>query len=201
MTDIKQVNDGEINKRLLNSLIKNKHFKLFRLSVLFTVLLLLFFAMPILMPSASMELFDGYSSFVVPYQAEVVDGRVTKKIVWIENVSVDDLQSFQLVAVNNQGTIWIEQISSVDYEHNQIVTTYDGQIARRYNFDDIEGIYNREANIFGVFYYFVSRPLGVLVMTVAFGASLVVGYFGFVKNLKTSIKKFKDNYEIREENI
>ncbi len=189
------INDSEINKRLLNVMIKNKYFKHFRLAALLAILTLLFFAMPLIMPNTSAKLFNGYGSFAVPYQAESIDGKVSKIIVWIENVNVDNLQPQQLVAVNNQGTIWIEQVNTIDYEQNQIITTYDGEIARRYNLEDVEGLFNREANIFGVFYYFASRPIGLFLMTVAFGGSLVVGYIGFVRNLKSSIKRFKENYE------
>ena len=189
------INDSEINKRLLNVMIKNKYFKHFRLAALLAILILLFFAMSLIMPNTSAKLFNGYSSFAVPYQAESIDGKVSKIIVWIENVNVDNLQPMQLVAVNNQGTIWIEQINTIDYEQDQIITTFNGEIARRYNFEDVEGLFNREASVFGVFYYFVSRPLGLLLMAIAFGGSLIVGYIGFVRNLKTSIKRFKENYE------
>ncbi|MGD9761818.1 MAG: hypothetical protein AB7U52_05270, partial [Candidatus Izemoplasmatales bacterium] len=54
------INDSEINKRLLNVMIKNKYFKHFRLAALLAILILLFFAMPLIMPNTSAKLFNGY---------------------------------------------------------------------------------------------------------------------------------------------
>ncbi|MDY0023749.1 MAG: hypothetical protein RBR66_02360 [Candidatus Izemoplasmatales bacterium] len=155
------------------------------ITVLFsTVLLLIFFALPQVLPKYSNHIFGGYQSFVIPYDAEIIDNQIYKKIVWIEDINIDDIDTYTFLAIKDPTTelVTIEKVFSYDEESREIITSPDGVIANRTSYDDIDGAYIKESSSLGIFYYYVSRPLGLIVMSVCFAGALAIGYIVFVKN-------------------
>lgn len=190
---------NDFNSKLIRMFKKNKNFFYFVNAVVLAVFILLFFSLPLLFPKVSLRVFNGYEDFAVPYNSEIVDGLIKKRVVWIDVVEISELKDGDLVAIEDEfGTIWIEEIVTIDSINNQVISTFDGITVDRADFDAVAGKYVRQANIFGIFYYFVSSPLGFGLMSLAFGGSILIGYHGFVKDIRSFIKKFKDNYADEE---
>ena len=162
----------------------SKNLSVFITILFLSALLLIFFALPLISPKYSIHIFGGYQRFVIPYDAEVIDDQIYKKIVWIEEINIDDIDNYTFVAVKDQTTelVTIEKILSYDEESKEIITSPDGVIANRTSYDNIEGALIKESSNLGIFYYFVSRPLGLMVMSVCFAGALAIGYIVFVKD-------------------
>lgn len=190
----------EFNTNLLKNFKRNKSFFYFASTVVLAIFVLLFLSLPLLFPKVSLRVFNGYQDFAIPYKSEIVDGRVMKRVVWIDEVQINELKDGDMVAVVDEtGTVWIEEIFAVDITNNQVVSTFDGLTVDRVDFEEVAGKFVRQANIIGIFYYFVSLPLGFILMSLAIGGSILVGYYGFVKNIRFYIKKYKENYANDEE--
>ncbi|MDT8336230.1 MAG: hypothetical protein RQ856_00230 [Candidatus Izemoplasmatales bacterium] len=156
--------------------------------------------MPFLFPNVSVRVFNGHQEFAVPYDSEVVDSRVKRRVVCLNEVALDGITVNQLVAVkDSEWIIWIEEVLAIDSLNNQVITSFDGVIAKHIDFENVEGAFIREANIIGIFYYCASMPICLAIMTFCFAGAIFVGYNGFVKNKRDFIKKFKENYANDEE--
>jgi hypothetical protein len=193
-------NDLLINEAIISNMKKSKEIILFIISLVLATIILLLFALPLVFPKISASLFSGRQIFAVPYQAEIVEGKVDKKIVWVEDIDFQELYPEMLIAVNYQDTYWIEEIVAIDYELEEVITSFNGTVARRYSLDDVAGLYNRDANLVGIFYYFASRYYGLIVIGLALSGSIYLWYRGFVKDINSHVKRFKDNSEYEKEN-
>jgi len=193
-------NDLLINEAIISNMKKSKEVILFIISIVLATICLLLFALPLVFPKISAEVFSGRQIFAIPYQAEIVEGKVYKKIVWVEDIDFQELHPEMLIAVNYQGNYWIEEIVSIDYELEEVITSFNGTFARRYSLEDVAGLYNRNANAVGIFYYFGSRYYGLIVIGLALFGSIYFWHRGFVKDIKTHIRRFKDDSEYEKEN-
>jgi len=176
---------------------RKKRMFIFGYFVFLSVIIILFFALPWIFPNVSIKLFNGFQEFAVPYNSEIVNGQVRKKVLWLNGFKIEELNQGDLLAVidSNTNSIWIEEVVNIDWESNEVITSFDGLLARRTSFDNIKGLFDREASAFGVFYYSVSSPPGLIIMTIAIILSLLIGYYGFVNNVSTYYRKFKEKYQ------
>ena len=195
-----QIEDEVIKEAIISKMKKSNEIILFIVACTLATIILLLFALPLVFPRISASLFSGYQIFAVPYEAEIIDGKVDKRIIWIEDYDFQDLRPEMLIAVNYQDTYWIEEIVSIDYELEEVMTSFNGTVARRYSLEDIAGLYNRDANVVGIFYYFGSRYYGLIVMGLALTGSIYLWYRGFVKEIKGYVKRFKDDSNYEKEN-
>jgi len=161
------------------------------------IIILLFFSLPLLFSHTSKTIFGGFQEFAVPYETEIINGKVRMKIVWLADFEADNTNVGDLLAIRDSNTngIWIEKIISIDFENSEVITSFDGLLANRTSFSEIEGNFIKEANFLGNFYYSISRPLGLAIMTLAIILSLIVAYIGFVNNVKCFRQRIEEKYQ------
>ncbi len=82
-----QIEDEVIKEEIISKMKKSKEIILFIVACTLATIILLLFVLPLVFSRISASLFSGYQIFAVPYEAEIIDGKVDKKIVWIEDIN------------------------------------------------------------------------------------------------------------------
>ena len=189
---VEKVND--VNNNILRIFIFNKYKTGYFLAVILVFILLVLFSLPLIFPKISKKIFNGFQVFAIPYESEIVNGRVFKDILWLDEVEFEDIRNDQLIGVDIDDTVWIVKVYDKDIVNQELLISTDGVILNRISSENIVGSYLRESKFFGVIYFFTSQPLSLLLIAIAFIASLVVAYLGFIKNIYKFKRKYLENY-------
>lgn len=187
-----KVND--VNNNILRIFIFNKYKTGYILAVIMAFVLLTLFSLPLIFPKFSKKIFNGFQVFAVPYESEIVNGRVFKDIVWLDEVEFEDITNNQLIGVDIDDTVWVVKVYDKDLVNQELLISTDGVILNRISSENIVGSYLRESKFFGVIYFFTSKPLSLSLIAIAFIASLIVAYLGFIKNIYKFKRKYLENY-------
>ncbi len=100
----------------------------------------------------------------------------------LDNITVDD----HVVVYGLQDTdyYWDVIITSFDRQTESIAVTYDGIYSLELTFDDIVGVYVKDANFFGALLYVFSGWRSVIGTSVLYGGIIYVFYILRLKDLR-----------------
>ena len=75
---------------------------------------------------------------------------------------------------------WVEEITAIDQENQEISTTYDQITAQKIKFKDVLGSYNKQSNFIGTLYYTAKFNTGFLFLVTGHLLLLAFYYYTFL---------------------
>ena len=169
--------------------------------VILAVLHLVYLSLPLILGIHNTVNILGSARVIgIPYIEGVVTERPGEVIIMgqyqLDQITENDfVMVYGLVDTNYY---WEVEIKTIDSTNQTFTASYDGVYEETYSYDDIYGVFERDANSIGVFIYVSSQWRGLLA-TFAVYASIIGVYYSIIyKEMKLVVKK-EDNNEAREE--
>ena len=161
---------------------KKKEFYILWGIVAIAVLHLLLFSLPLMIGVKNTVNLVGQARVVgIPY----VEGNIPQReghVIVINKYDMDNMAVGDFVVIyglENTNYHWEVEITDVDAENETIMASFNGLYSSSHDFDEIEGVYEKDANPFGVILYVSSQWRGLLA-TAAIYASIILIYYVFV---------------------
>lgn len=141
-------------------------------------------------PNRGIRAYGTSQVLAVPRGQEIIDGRINVKVVRISPFNIDDLEIGMILVITNPRNLdyyWVEEVVSIDLPNNQMVTSFDGFLTSVIDIDDIEGVFVRESNFFGILYYVSTQPRGFAFTSLIVVLMLGAVYVAFIRERKASL--------------
>lgn len=189
------------------SVISFKYFKKHYIKIGFYVLAFILFVNAIFM---SLHLINRnydyrvlnklYIDAILPDQD--INNAMKTGIVKIEEINYDEINPGDNVVFccdygldNN----WVQEVVAVDRHQKILRTSYDGIVTTNVTEDEAYGLYLKEANFFGTFYYTSSFPRGYVLLMISQMVLLYTYYHVLIKgSLKGTFEKSKKVESVEE---
>lgn len=116
-----------------------------------------------------------------------VSATMYTDIVKITEFKSDEVEIGDLVVIYSDFGVddyWVEEITSIDDDNQEISTTYDGITSIKTPFEDVLGTYQKSSNIFGTLYFTAKFNTGFLLLTTGHLLILASFYYSFVEEKK-----------------
>jgi hypothetical protein len=193
----KDVTKKAVNQTKKESKTSKKTKKLIFFIVLaIAVINLIFLMIPTFFENGSFLINGDKSVLAVPNDQEfgVGDNILNTKIIVIEKLNPEELENGDLIVVYgrfDKDLYWMEEVLDFDLENEILSTTFAGFILNTYSFEEISGIYVRDANLLNIIYYVSTSIRGFIILV--FVHLIIFGfvYYFFIKDKKVKLNLFK----------
>jgi hypothetical protein len=157
---------------------------------------LIFLMIPTFFENGSYFINGDKSVLAVPNDQEfgTGDNVLITKLIVIERLDPSTLEDGTLIVVYgkfNRDLYWMEEVLDFDLENETINTTFAGFILNTYSFDEVDGIYVRDANLMNTIYYVSTSVRGFIILV--FIHLIIFGfvYYFFIRDKKLQLNLFK----------
>ena len=161
---------------------KKKEFYILWGIVAIAVLHLLLFSLPLMIGVKNTVSLVGQARVVgIPYVEENIPQREGQVIVLhrYDLTAIDEGDFVVIYGLEDTNYHWEVEITDVDTENETFMASFNGLYSSSHDFDEIEGVYAKDANAFGVILYVSSQWRGLLA-TAAIYASIILIYYVFI---------------------
>ena len=164
--------------------------------VIFAVLHLLLFSLPLMVGIHKTVDITGSARVIgIPY----IEGNVAERpgqVIVLGRYDTDQISTGDHIIVYglvNTTYYWEVEIVSIDQNNQTFNATYDGLFDATYSYDDIYGIYTRDANAVGIFLYVLSTWRGLIASFAVYASILIVYYSMVYKEMKVIVQRDGDD--------
>lgn len=168
---------------------KQRHI-IFIILCLFFLAFLANFLIVMVTPNRGIRAYGSTQVLAVPRGQEIIDSRIKVKVIRITSLDINVLEPGMILVVNNPRNpayFWVEEVVSIDRPNNQLVTSFDGFLTSVIDIDDIEGVFVRESNFFGILYYVSTQPRGFAFTSLFVVLLLGAVYVAFIYDRKANL--------------
>ncbi len=109
----------------------------------------------------------------------------------VSNIAIDD--HVVIYGILDTTYYWDVIITDFDVSQEIVSVSYDGLYSLDYSFNDIQGVYVRDANFMGIIMFVSSRITGLITTLVIYGSVITIYYVIVIKEIKVIEKR--DHHE------
>lgn len=188
---LNEPDDDNVNHHQKDHQRKKRQYVIFWGIVAFAVLHLFYLALPLMLGIHQSVHLLGHARVVgIPYVEGVGIDR-PGQVIYMGKYDIDEIAEEDFVMVYgllDTNYHFEVEITSINTTNQTFTGSYDGAYEITFDFEDIDGIYVRDVNGFGVFLYVLSQWRGLLA-TAGIYASIILVYYMFVYKEMKVIKK------------
>jgi hypothetical protein len=158
--------------------------------VIIAVLHLVFMALPMISKDFTKDVF-GYRYVIAISKDQEIDEDLVGEVVRLKTIDKEALSPGDRVLVfglYGNSYYWEVEVLDNDTTDQVVEATFDDVIRNRYNYDEIEGMYTKQANIVGVFYYTASTPRGFITMLILHALIVYIVHYTMFKDKDKILK-------------
>jgi hypothetical protein len=155
--------------------------------VAIAVLHLLLFSLPVIIGVKNTVNLIGQTRVVgIPY----VEGNVSQrrgKVIVLNRYDIDKINEGDFVVIyglEDTQYHWEVEITFVDVKNKTIAASFNGLYSSNHHFDEIEGVYAKDANSFGVILYVSSQWKGLLAAAAVYLSVILIYYVFIIREMK-----------------
>ncbi len=171
---------------------KKKEFYIFWGIVIVAVLHLLLLSFPLIFGVKSTVQLIGQTRVIgIPYTPGNVSERIGHVVV-IKKYDMDqmDIDDHVIVyGIQDTDLYWDVVITDFDDSSKTVSVSFDGVYSLDYTYDDIMGVYEKDANVFGIILFVASRLTGILSITALYASIAFVYYILVIREMKVIDKE------------
>lgn len=154
---------------------------IFLLALIAAIFHIFYVSIPLLSDNRGVNAFGVTTVLAVPMNQEIGQS-VTARVILIEKLDIAQLKVGDMIIIYGEfGTDlnWVGEILELSFENQTAEVTFDGFIKRTIDFDEIEGLYLRNADLLGIISYISSNLRGYIFLlgTYVVGFSLVYYFY------------------------